>query len=389
MKTFRLLSLAACAGALLVSGACGDDDALVRPRLDAGSDATATADGGEDAGLGCGVQLPVTYESPAFTTNAGVELALAQQFEAIETKMRATEGTSDAGATAAELKALYNAGAPSLRSLSTTAAQTAIDGYFDAFEGAVGKAWLPADADQDGGASSGGKFGDYHFSRTGIDLREAAQKTLLGGALFNRVLGLIASPVTSEGTVDSLLAAFGASPQSLNAPLDATDGYKLIAEYARRRDDKASATPGPYRKMRTALLTMKAAIAAGTKCDRDRDLAVATFIAQWERTTYGTAIFYLNDAAVAAADPQKGPQALHAFGEALGLVQSFKELPTGKRNITDAQIDLVLAKLAADTAYKLVTAPGDRALKLNEAINDIALYEEFEPAEVDAFRKNF
>jgi hypothetical protein len=392
MKTFRLVSLASCLGALLVSAACGDDDALVRPRLDAGSDAPSgvVSDAGNEAGLGCGAELPVAYESAGFATNAAVELALAQQFDAIETKMRATEGASDAGATSAELKAIYNTGAPSLRSLSTTSAQSAIDGYFEAFEVAVGKTWRPEDAEQEGGAAAGGKYGDYHFSKTGVDLREAAQKTMLGGAFFNRVLGLVASPVTASGTVDSLLAAFGADPTSLNAADDAgADAYKLIAEYARRRDDKASATPGPYRTMRTALLTMKAAIGAGAKCDADRDQAVTTFLSQWERATYGTAIYYLNAAALAAADPMKGPQALHAFGEALGFIQSFKELPTGRRKIADAQIDALLVKIGAETPYKLVTSPGDRALKLNEAINDIGLYEGFTAAEIDAFRTNF
>jgi hypothetical protein len=374
----------------MASVACGDDDALVRPRLDGGVDAQAASDAGSDAALACGAELPATYESAGFATNAAVEIALAQRFEEIEAKMKATEGASDAGATSAELKAIYNSGAPSLRALSTTPAQATVDGYFDAFEAAIGKTWAPEDAEQDGGAASGGKYGNYHFSATGVDLREAAQKTLLGGALFNRVLGLIASPVT-EATADSLLAAFGASPTVIDGrdPEAGADANKLIAEYASRRDDKASAAPGPYRKIRTALLTMKAAIVAGPRCNADRDAAIATFLSEWERTTYATAIFYLNSAALAAADPQKKPQALHSFGEALGFIQSFKGLPTEKRKILDSQIDALLTKIGADSPYKLVTAAGDRALKLNEAINDIALYEGFTPAEVEAFRKNF
>ena len=52
-------------------------------------------------------------------------------------------------------------------------------------------------------------------------------------------------------------------------------------------------------------------------------------------------------------------------------------------------LDALLAKIGAATAYKLVTGAGDRALKLNEAINDIALYQAFTPAEVEAFRKSF
>lgn len=391
MKTIRLLSLASCVAALVVGVACGDDEALVRPRLDAGTDGASLADAGDEAGtLACGATVPTRYESATFAANAAVEIALAQRFEEIGAKMKATEGSSDAGVASSELKAVYNEGSPSLRAVSTTPAQAAVDEYFDAFEAALGKTWAPADAEDDGGAASGGKYGDFHFSPTGIDLRETAQKTLLGGALYNHVLGLVAAPVT-EATIDRLLAAFGASTALGSTPgADGGAGAdKLIAEYASRRDDRASETPGPYRKIRTALLTMKAAVPAGEKCKTELDAAVATFLSEWERTTYATAIFYLNAAALTAADPLKGSDALRAFGEALGFIQSFRGLPSDKRKITDAQIDAVLGKIGATTAYKLVTGAGDRALRLNEAINDIALYQGFTPAEVEAYRKNF
>ena len=123
---------------------------------------------------------------------------------------------------------------------------------------------------------SGGKYGSYYFSPVGVHLREGAEKTLLGGA-FNRVLGLVAAPVT-EPVVDSLLAAFGATPAALNDP-DAGGENALLAELAARLDGKSPATPGPHRRMKTALLSMKAAIGAGTKCDADRSLAVAAFVA--------------------------------------------------------------------------------------------------------------
>lgn len=391
MKTIRLLSLASCVAALIVGVACGDDDALVRPRLDAGDDGASPADAAGEAGtLACGATVPTRYESASFASNAAVEIALAQRFEELGAKMTATEGSSDAGAASSELKAVYNAGSPSLRAVSSTTAQTTVDEYFDAFEAALGKTWAPADAEADGGAPSGGKYGDYHFSPSGVDLREATSKTLLGGALYNHVLGLVAAPVT-EATIDRLLAAFGASMALAGAPgADGGDGAdKLIAEYAARRDDETSASPGPYRKIRAALLTMKAAVPAGEKCKTELDAAVATFLSEWERTTYATAIFYLNAAALNAADPLNGSNALHAFGEALGFIQSFKGLPADKRKITDAQIDALLTKTGAATAYKLVTGAGDRALKLNEAINDIALYQGFTSAEVEAYRKNF
>jgi hypothetical protein len=147
-----------------------------------------------------------------------------------------------------------------------------------------------------------------------------------------------------------------------------------------------SPTPGPYRKIQSAFLIMKAAVPAGEACKADLDAAVATFLSEWERTTYATAVYYLGAAASAAADPLKGPEALRAWSAALGLIQSFKGLPADKRKITDAQIDALLAKIGATTAYKLVTSPGDRALELNQAINDIALYEGFTQAEIESFK---
>jgi hypothetical protein len=385
MKTLRLLSLAACVGTLLIGAACGDDEALVRLRLDSG--VTAPPDAGNDAALACGAVLPLTYESPAFAANVAIELAFTQRVAEIDTKMKAAEGASDAGAPAADLKAIFNAGAPSLRAVSTTAAQSIVDSNFDAFEAALGKEWKPVDAEQDGGAPAGGKYGEHYFSATGVDLRQVTTATILGGTLYNYVLGLVAAPVT-DATIDRLLAAFGASPafaHSTNADAGA-DADRLVAALAADRDDPTSATPGPYRKVQASLFTMKAAVAAGDKCKTELDAAVATYLLEWERATYASAIHYLNAAAVTAADPLKGSEALHAFGEALGLIQSFKGLPE-RRKITDAQIDALLAKIGDASAFQVVTRAGDRALKLNEAINDIALYERFAPAEVEAFRK--
>ena len=181
--------------------------------------------------------------------------------------MTEAEGTSTTVVTAAELKDLFGQGTPSLRAVSTPGAQTAIDGYFDAFGAAAGKTWTPADAEQDGGAPSGGKYEEtFYFSSTGLDLREAADKTLLGGALYNHVLGIIAQQITTEAAIDRLLAAFGASTALSNrTDLDGSvDEDRLIAGHASRRD--ATATPeqlGPYRKIKTALLTMKAALPGG------------------------------------------------------------------------------------------------------------------------------
>jgi hypothetical protein len=390
MRLLGLFVVSASIVAASIFAACGEDEAIVRERLDSGADVTAP-EGGADAGdgglLGCGVGVPTTYTSPAFATNAAVELALTSRFEQLDARMAATEGDAGVAVTAAELKTLYGEGSPSLRAVSTPSAQAIADAHFDAFEEASGKTWRPADAAQDGGAPTGGKYGAYHFSATGVDLREATTKTLLAGAFYNHVLGLVAAPMT-EATIDRLLAAYGASPAFADrgGAEGGAGGDTLVAALASRRDDALSPTPGPYRKIRSALLAMKAAVPAGEACKPDLDAAVTTFLAEWERATYATAVYYLAAAATTAADPLKGPEALRAWATALGLIRSFKGLPADKRKITDAQIDALLAKIGATTAYRLVTSPGDRVLELNQAINDIALYEGFTQAEIESFK---
>jgi hypothetical protein len=341
--------------------------------------------------------VPSAYESPAFATNAKEELDLKARFDELEARMKAAEGTGTSIVTTAELRAVYEQGAPSLKSVSTSAAQAFADGYFVAFGDAMGKTWTPDLLEADGGDAGaptvGGKYtgGTYHFSVTGVDLREAMQKTLLGGAFYNHALVLASGPVT-EATVDRLLASSGASIKLAgNTSPDAGDeADELIAEYASKRDNKASATFGPYRRMRFALLSAKAASAAGAKCSEDLKAALSIFFAEWEKATYATAIYYLNDAAARAlASPPKTEGALHVYGEALGFVQSFKGIAQDRRKITDAQIDDLLAKMASPTPYQLATRTSDVVPKLVETINAIAAVYGWTPEEVDAFKKAF
>jgi len=384
----------AAAGALAAFTACGDDDNVVRTRPDGGL-ADATTEGGPvDAGpnvLACGVSVPATYESPAFATNAKAQLDLKARVLELDAKMRSTESASTAIVTGAELQAIFTAGTPSLRAVATAATQAVVDQYLVAFGDAVGKTWSPLDA-EDGGTTTGGKYeGTYHFTAAGIDIREATQKTLLGGALYNHALTLATGPIT-EATVDGLLALFGATPKLANATDgDAgADADELIAEYASRRDNKASTTPGPYRRIASALRAAKAAAAAGDKCKADLDAALKIYFAEWERATYLTAIFYLNAAATnATATPPKGSTALHAYGEALGLVQSFRGIPQDRRKITDAQIDALLQRIGATTPYQLVTRTSERVVAFNTAFQDIGAIYGMTQIEIEDAKKSY
>ncbi|MBS2013688.1 MAG: hypothetical protein JST00_12415 [Deltaproteobacteria bacterium] len=398
MRAFRRASLLAGAAAFGLFFACGDDDNIVRTRPDGGVVDAAGDTGTTDAGTGllaCGVPIPTSYESPAFAVNAKAALDLKASFEALEDKMKSTENANTAVVTASELQAIFTAGTPSLRAASTAAAQTTVDGWITAYADAMGKTWTPADiadAGGDAGGNTGGKYeGTYYFSNVGLDLREAIAKTLLNGAFYNYGL-LLSSGLVTEATIDNLLALFGASTKLLNSTsADAgSDADELVAEYAALRDSKDPARPGPYQKIKRALLSAKAAAGAGEKCKADLDAALKVFFAEWERASYLTVIYYLNAAATnASAVPPKGPSALHGFGEAIGFIGSFRGVPQDRRKITDAQIDALLTRVGAATPYVLVTDTNARIVAFNGAFTDIGAIYGLSPLEIEEAKKAY
>jgi hypothetical protein len=402
IRSFTKLFLVASLAMGAAMAACGDDDNfVVRTRNDGGTDGSVEGGEGGTNMLSCGLPIPTTYDSPNFALNAKEELDLKANVDLLETTMKSAEGTGTAAVTAAQLKAIFMAGTPSLYSIATAAAQAKIDVYLTQFGDAVGKTWTPADAEADGGVdggadggvSVGGKYENLNiFSATGVDLREGTLKIILGGALYNHALALSGGPIT-EATVDRLLAVFGATTKfahRTDADAGADEKDELIAEYASRRDNLASTTLGPYRKIRGALLVAKAAAAGGDKCRADLDAALAVYRLEWEKASLATVIYYLNAAATnALAAPVKGPQALHGFGEALGFIQCFKGIPQDRRKITDVQIDALFTLVGGDTPYQLLTRTGERVVAFNTAFQQIGAFYGMTQTDIEDAKKAY
>ena len=378
-KLFVIASLAMSAAV----AACGDYDNYVVRTRDGGTDAAADSGEGGLNTLACGVPIPASYDSPNFAANVKEELDLKENVLAISDKMKTAEGPTPLTVTTADLQALFTAGAPSLRSVATAFAQVTVDTYLAQFGDAAAKTWKPQDVEADGGADGGtdggvpvgGKYDNASIvNAVGVDLREATEKVLINGSLYNYALALAGGAIT-EATVDRLLALYGATPALLSATDGGVDSNELIAEYASKRDSKMGA-PGAYRKIRTALLVMKAAASNGDKCRADFDGALKIFFLEWEKASFATVIYYLNQAATSATViPAKGQLALHAYGEALGFAQSFKGVPQDRRKITDVQIDAILQRIGATTPYQLVTRTGERVVAFNTAFQEIgAIY---------------
>lgn len=378
-KLFVVTSLAMSAAV----AACGDDDNYVVRTRDGGTDAAAESGEGGLNALACGVPIPASYDSPNFAANVKEELDLKGNVLAIGDKMKTAEGPTPLTVTTADLQALFTAGAPSLRSVATAFAQVTVDTYLTQFGDAAAKTWKPQDVEADGGADGGtdggvpvgGKYDNASIvNAVGVDLRETTEKILINGSLYNYALALAGGAIT-EATVDRLLALYGATPALLNAADGGVDANELIAEYASKRDSKMGA-PGAYRKIRAAFLVMKAAAANGDKCRADFDGALKIFLLEWEKASFATVIYYLNQAATSATViPAHGQLALHAYGEALGFAQSFKGVPQDRRKITDVQIDAILQRIGATTPYQLVTRTGERVVAFNTAFQEIgAIY---------------
>jgi hypothetical protein len=401
MRNFAKLCFVAAlgAGAARAIAACGDDDDnIVRTRPVIGGD--ASSEGGTPGTLACGVPIPASYDGASFALNAKDELDLKARVIALGDKMKSAEGAMPVPVSTADLQAIFTAGAPSLRTIATAYTQATVDTYLTQFGSSATRTWKPEDVEADGGveggvsdagAPLGGKYDNASIvNAVGVDLREATEKLLINGSLYNYALQLAGGAVTGA-TVDRLLALYGASPTLLNRT-DADAGGEedaLIAEYAFKRDSKIGA-PGTYRKILSALVIAKAAAVAGEACRADLQGALNVFFLEWERTSYLTVIYYLNAAGTnAIAIPAKGQAALHAFGEALGFAESFKGIPQDRRKISDVQIDGLLVTMGADTPYRLVTRSGERVGAFATAIQQIGGIYGFSPTEIEEAKKAY
>lgn len=401
MRSFRLGLLASSFVALLAVAACGDDDNVVRERPEAGAgDATADGPTGEAGPTStCGIEIPATYASAAYDTNAAVELQLRKQFDAFLQPMKDAEtaftNVADGGAPPApigkpQLNALYSTGTPSIRSISTPFYQGKVDVWLQEYEDAFKDAeYAPVDPPLAG--DKGGVYGKWIFNARGVDLRQAMEKGTYISGFYNHAIAVTAAGAPTEATIDRLVAAFGAHPTFPGDPAAAQNKDVNSASYAARRSRDPNAT-GPYVKIKAALIKAKASIAVGEKCNQDRDAALKVFFSEWERSNYATVVFYFNDI-IKKLGAVDSSVSMHSYGECLGFIGGFRDVPQASRIITDAQIDGLLQTALAPNGgstdgYKIHTSSGAAGAALQQVISDIKGIYGFTDAEINAF-KNF
>jgi hypothetical protein len=388
MKLVRFLGAVAAGAGILF--ACGEDEGRVRPRGDGGA-----LDGSSEGG-GCTLDVPSVYDSPGYETNASRELGLRKSFEDFLAPFASAEAALDAGTTPtattkAQLEALYAAGNPSVQASTAEAFQSKVAASIAAYAAAlVDGAYAPQTPDA---GEKGGSLGPYIFDGTGLDLRQAIEKGTLSAAFYRQAVEIAAASPMTVGTIDRLVAIYGAHPSFPNNPNAAQNRDVLVAAFAARRDAKDAANPGPYQRIRRALLTARAAVLAG--CAAERDASIRIYFREWERATFGSVVHDLSDVIAKLAGSSANDAAiLHAFGEAAGFVTGFKFVSGPHKIATDVQLDGLLQRMfAADglpsEAYKLKTSPVEAATRLQQAIGDIKGIYGFSDAEIDAFKTSY
>jgi hypothetical protein len=372
---------------------------------DAGADAAVTPDTARDTtsardvspeapASACAPANLATYTSASYDTNAAAELGVRQSFSAFLQPMRDAAMDLTKKPTAAELKAIYDMGMPTLRSITTGYYAGKIDEWLGVFEAAAGNMWTPAEPPP----ATGGKYlmGDI-YSKEGLDIRQAIEKGMFGAAFYNHALTLMSGQV-SPATVDRLIAIFGAHP---TFPKD--DGAMAmnrdiwVASYAKRRTNPAAPmSSGIYYQIKANFIAAQAAAAGGASCTTELQAALKSLRDNWEKALFATVIYYANDTKTKLGqvmDMNFGP-ALHNIGEASSFVHGYRMLPAASRKITDAQIDEILLLFGAPatgavTTYKFATDTTTQVPKLDEAIAKVKTIYGWSDADVEGFKTNY
>ncbi len=342
------------------------------------------------------LSIPTQYDSTNFTTNTTVQAAVRSQLAAFVAE--AQKGRNIANKLNYNtLTQLYNAGSPSLKSITTPYYAAKVDGtgqWLDMMSKASGNNYTPAPPTAN---SVGGVYGGYLFDANGLEIEQMIDKGLYGATLYNHAITLMSQPLTAA-TADQLVSIFGASPEfpNTNTASKTQNPDRFMALYAARRDKNDG--KGLYTQQKANFIKLQAAIKAGSKYKQEQDEALAAIKLTWEKANAATIINYCHAvistmSSTNPTDAQKGA-ALHAYGEAVGFIHGWRTLPQQHKRITDSQIDAILTLLNAPangtpTSYKFITEPVSELPKLNQIITQLKGIYGFTDAEIEDFKNNW
>ncbi len=336
------------------------------------------------------LEVPTTYESANYESNASTELAVRSNLSTLVSKMQV--GRTGTTVSDSELVAAFNEGNPSLKDITTSYYAQKVPVWLSELAKASGGTFNPTTAP----AGNGGVYGGYLFDENGLELEQVVEKGLFGAALYNHALTVIKSDNLMASDIDRLVAIFGAHPSFKNSDKAEQNKDVFAAKYAARRDKNDG--KGLYTSIKNNLIIAKSAIEKGEDYNQDRDKALSDFRYNWEKSNMATVINYLlatisklNDTNSTDADRAS---ALHAYGEAVGFVHGWKGVAQNDKAISDAEIDQILELMNAPangnvTSFMFVTDSFNELPKLQSAIDKLQQIYKFTDQEVIDFEYNW
>ena len=340
------------------------------------------------------LSIPDAYQGQNFETNAAIELQVLAQLGALVDEMK-TGRSEGVTVDATQLATLFTTGAPSVSDITTPYYRSLLSGENGVLAQLASNSGTTFTLTSP--PSSAGVYGAYLFNEFGLELEQVVEKGLFGAALYNHFLTLAEDGVT-EAEVDRMLAIFGANPtftNSNNGTLHERPD-RFAAVYAARRDKNDG--NGFYTTMRDEFIRLQAAVKAGADYEADRDEALSSIKALWEKSSASTVIHYLitTISRLSATSPTDAEisGALHAYAEGVGFLHGWKTIPSAHKTITDAQIDELLVLMNAPatgnaSSYLFATNPSAELPKLQQVNQQLQSIYGFSDAEMTDFANNW
>jgi hypothetical protein len=343
------------------------------------------------------LEIPTSYDGANFAANTTAQKALLDQLGALTDEAKKGRNAANT-VTRQSLETLFTAGSPALSAEATLYYKGKLEGsggWFDELAKASGTTWTP---EAPNGSSQGGVYGGYLFDEFGVEMEQLVEKGQFNATFYNHATKLMSGEINLI-TVDRLLAIYGAKPAfansgSNNVAVEVRD--RAMANYGARRDKNDG--NGMYSQMKTAFITLQAAVKAGEEYNEERDKALKDVQLLWEKINAATIINYCHSpiSSLSQTNPTENQigGALHAIGEGIGFAHGLKTINPKFRKITDAQIDEILVLLnapanGAASVYKFATNSVDELPKLQQVISKLKSIYAFNDQEIEDFKSNW
>lgn len=343
--------------------------------------------------------VPTVYTSPNYVANVATETAVKSQLKALVDKIK-TGRTNKTVVAVGDLNALYTAGSPSLKSLSTPYYDNLITTYLKNLADASGTEYLPSTTiTGQGGTYDGASGSTYLFDEFGIEPEQLIEKGMFGSVLYNHILTLTKN-ITDVAQVDKIIEIYGSSPLFSNS-IKKVEGVSIpetnVALYAARRTDANDAN-GIYFKIKNNILKLQKAVEMGSNYNTERDEAISEIKINFEKALIATVINYCKDGvsklSTSTVSSVNMAKALHSLSEAVGFIHGLKGIAAADKKITDAQIDEILVLLEAKSGqnaafYRYATESVTKVADLITVQNKLKAIYGFTDAEMTSFGTNF